>query len=94
LTRCGGFPPSVSLHPVEEWGIEQIVLENSHGALDDDQVLRVTLYVHVHFEDGETALLEWTTWRYAYHAGPLVVGGGSGPPWELSVVDVEQLPRG
>jgi len=86
LLQCGTFLSPVSLYPVERWEIEQIMLENLHGPFAKNPTYQVVMEVRVQYEDGDIALLHWTTWNYGYHIGPLVINKGIGPPWEISLV--------
>ena len=86
LLQCGTFLSPDSLYPVERWEIEQIMLENLHGPFAKNPTYQVVMEVRVQYEDGDIALLHWTTWNYGYHIGPLVINKGIGPPWEISLV--------
>jgi len=87
LLQCGTFLSPVSLYPVEQWGIERIMVENLHGPLGArNPTYRVVMEVRVQYEDGDVALLRWTVQNHGYHIGPLVISQGIGPPWEISLV--------
>jgi hypothetical protein len=90
LLQCGTFLSPVSLYPVEQWGIERITLENLHGPLGArNPAYQVVMEVRVQYEDGDVALLRWTTQNHGYHIGPLVISQEIGPPWEISRVCLE-----
>jgi len=90
LSQCGTFLSPVSLYSVEQWGIEQITLENLHGPLGArNPAYQLVMEVRVQYADGDVALLRWTTWNNGYHIGPLVISQGIGPPWGISRVSLE-----
>jgi hypothetical protein len=85
LLQCRTFISQVSVYPCEKWKIEQVIIENLHRPLSvSDPTYQMTMDIHVQYQDGDVALLRWTTWNYGYHIGPVIISQGIGAPWEIS----------
>ncbi len=83
--------------PVADWQIRSAVVQNGNDdfaatLLDDDPVMRYTIDLDVHWEDGASGILQWTSWRYGLVSCPVAFPKGSGPLGAIRVVALTPAP--
>ena len=85
LVDTGGMPP---VYSVNEWAIETSSVTNSSFStiFDDDPTYSHDFVIHVTYTDGDTAVLQWSSWSYGIVACPVLISMGKGPPGELKII--------
>lgn len=70
------------LEPVKRWQIVRVRTRNTfpiwESVLDDDPVYSLVVDLDVEYANGRQGRLQWSTWRYGWVLGPLVVSYGDG----------------
>lgn len=79
------------MFPVTSWSIERIALTTPYGFLTalqkQEAVYSIDVDFRVRYEDGDTALLRWDTWRYGVNFWPIALDEGGGPAGDIAVLD-------
>jgi len=85
LVDAGGMPP---VYSVNEWAIETSSVTNSsfNTLFDDDPTYSHDFIIHVTYSDGDTAVLQWSSWSYGIVACPVLISLGSGSPGQLKIM--------
>ena len=76
------------IYPVNEWAIESSSVINSRFNMlfDDDPTYSHDFVIRVMYTDGDTAMLQYTSWSYGIVACPILVSMGSSPPGQLKIM--------
>lgn len=76
------------IYPVNEWTIESSSVINSrfNALFDDDPTYSHDFVIRVMYADGDTAMLQYTSWSYGIVACPILVSMGSGSPGQLKIM--------
>lgn len=76
------------IYPVNEWNIASSSVINSrfNALFDDDPTYSHDFVIRVMYADGDTAMLQYTSWSYGIVACPILVSMGSGPPGQLKIM--------
>ena len=84
LVDTNGMPP---IFPVREWHINSSSVVNSDFStiFDDDPTYGHDFMIDVTYADGETAVIQYSSWSYGIVACPLLISLGSGPPGQLRI---------
>ncbi|MCB8953981.1 MAG: hypothetical protein H6650_18395 [Ardenticatenales bacterium] len=85
LVDADGMPP---VYSVNEWAIDTSSVINSsfNTIFDDDPTYSYDFIIHVTYTDGDTAVLQYTSWSYGIVACPVLISMGSGPSGQLKVL--------
>ncbi len=85
------FSSQAGISPAASWTVSGFTVVDhtpvQTRVLDDDPTYGVTFDVEVHYADGSTRVLRWTTWRYGLVLCPIVIPYGDGPPWKIEPLD-------
>ena len=92
-----GSNTSIPVYPVKEWHILTSRARNpeysgkvSTSALkslfDSEPMYNHNFKMQVVYADGDTAVLQWSSWSYGIVACPILISMGSGPPGQLKVL--------
>ncbi len=76
------------IYPVDEWIVKSssVINSNFNTLFDDDPIYSYDIVIHVTYTDGDTSVLEWSSWSYGIVACPILISMGSGPPGRLKVL--------
>ena len=76
------------IYPVNEWSIESSSTTNGdfNTFFDDDPTYSHNFIIHVTYMDGDTAVLQWSSWSYGIVACPILISMGSGPLGQLKIL--------
>lgn len=76
------------IYPVNEWTIESSSVINSsfNTLFDDDPTYSHDFVIRVMYADGDTAMLQYSSWSYGIVACPILISMGSGPPGQLKIM--------
>ena len=76
------------IYHVDSWKTDQLIVTNNKNNLlfDDDPTYGYDVIFTVNYADGDTAVLQWSSWRYGFVACPLVVPLGNGPSGTLMLI--------
>lgn len=80
---------SLPIYPVKEWSIKRSWVTydlNTNSLLDDDPVYSRYFIVEVTYADGDTAVLQSSSWSYGHVFCPFVISMGIGPLGQLEIL--------
>ena len=85
LVDADGMLP---VYSVNKWAIDTSSVINSsfNTIFDDDPTYSYDFIIHVTYTDGDTAVLQYSSWGYGIVACPILISMGSGPPGQLKVL--------
>ena len=85
LVDADGMPP---VYSVNEWAIDTSSVINSsfNTIFDDDPTYSYDFIIHVTYTDGDTAVLQYSSWSDGIVACPILASMGSGSPGQLKVL--------
>lgn len=80
---------SLPIYPVKEWSIKRSWVTydlNTNSLLDDDPVYSRYFIIEVTYADGDTAVLQSSSWSYGHVFCPFVISMGIGPLGQLEIL--------
>jgi len=80
LTKAKAKRATLVILPILLLGIVLFVLQKTIITYSHD------FTIHVIYADGDTAVLQWSSWSYGIVACPILISMGSGPPGQLKIV--------
>ncbi len=79
------------IHPVMDWKIVSLITKNNQNVVstitDDDPIYNFRSTVQISYEDGDSILLEWSSWHYGIVVCPFVISFGDGPAGTIAFPD-------
>lgn len=104
IDKLGGFPKAsldlyeaprikAEVFPIDQWEIIGAYARPGRdfqaSIMDDDPTYAYEIGIKVEYQDGDTAIFRWSTWRYGHVFYPLVIAG-DGPPGQLTLISLTE----
>lgn len=76
------------IYPVNRWAVSNSTVTGKalFWTPDDDPTYHHKFEIYVTYEDGDHAIINWSSWSYGRVLYPFVISQGSGPPGRLSLI--------